>query len=446
MRLYHSPSSIELGRECQRKWALRYLDHVRDPEPNWLDFAEAFPKLPPCDHDPRLRHVYTGQCRRCSKLRSAALGKALHANGEATYLGEPLPFATGFVFDVWSHGCHLLPYREECVEVHVEQAIGAEAIEDEHHDTAMRVGPIAVVGYQDAVTWAHAPAAVAKRIAFDLPWPGSVPLLLDYKTSKNIKEYAKTPSVLRRDLACNAYSLDLMRTYGHSQQPCRWLYFQTHPEKRLSVPVDVIIERQQAEDIVGAAAEFAARELDPLERTEDAPYNLESCDEYGCCLMHESVGGPCKAKRSIGARVMKTTRTKRAVRKGETMGMTAEQKARWAKNHAPDAAEATAPAETAATTDTAATETAAVAAATEPPGRRRKRKAPAAAATASAEAPAAEAPGPVDALSAIKQLVAERDEAEQLVADINGRLSELRDALSAALGEVEVDVDEAEAE
>lgn len=411
---------------CVRAWAYRYIAGIRDPEPDWATYARGLPTR--CGHDPRLRDARNGQCRKCRKLRSQALGKALHAIGEATYRGEPLPAqASGLPLAVWASGATLLPHPDECVEIEVEAEIGDETIESEHFTRAMRVGPILIAGLRDLTVRAAADVTTCEALNYTEGWL----LLVDYKTTSNIPAYAKRPDELVEDLQCNVYALDLMRETGERTQACRWVYFETKDMRR-ALPVDVAIELARAEDIVGAAADFAHRELDPIERVEDALCNTMACGAYGGCMLHESVGGPCTARRRAGAMIQSLIRVQKApaIEGKKRMAIDKSKYAHLAAN-APAVSE-TAPA--AAAPAAAAPAAASAPAPAQPAASTTKRRGrpPAAQTTPAATTTAPES---VDVLGAIKALVSERDAAVARVQSLDQKLGEARAALAEALGE-----------
>jgi len=66
------------------------------------------------------------------------------------------------------------------------------------------------------------------------------------------------------------------------------------------MPVNVVVPLEHAIKIVEPAAALA-RELDQLERVDDAEQILTACYDYGGCQYHASTGGPCETVRSVGA-------------------------------------------------------------------------------------------------------------------------------------------------
>lgn len=302
-RRYHSPSSTELGRRCQRAFAYCYLDGLRDPDVPWRE--EMATRLPPGV---------------TPKQRSGALGVAGHGVIERWYTG------TGSAADwhtypgqVVEAGRHLLP-QPHAVEARVEVPIGCEPLppkpdgaEDNGPTVGMTAGGILWAGYRDLVAVG---APELARLRIDAP-DGIA--LFDHKTTASIRRYAKSTSELADDLQCNLYALATMNEAGRDIMPARWVYYETK-EVRRALPIDVTIERARAEEIVGRAAELA-RTLDAIERSVDAPQNVNACGDYGGCSYHVSAGGPCNARRSAGQLIK--------LGKGRMMALTEEQRAKF---------------------------------------------------------------------------------------------------------------------
>jgi hypothetical protein len=120
--------------------------------------------------------------------------------------------------------------------------------------------------------------------------------------------------------------------------PARWVYFETKRVRR-ALPTDVLIEYSRAVDVVSAAAE-TTRTLDAIERSSDAPQNVNACEDYGGCSYHVSKGGPCDARRSVGKLISLRLKGKKS------MALTEEQKAKFAKFGKKDGATPPADAET----------------------------------------------------------------------------------------------------
>src|SRR5690606_14470097 len=100
-------------------------------------------------------------------------------------------------------------------------------------------------------------------------------------------------------LQSNLYGLAVMWRDDMPRISARWVYMASKRTRRAE-PRDVTIERTRACDIVGAAAEFA-RHLKTIPSSADARPNTNACGDYGGCEFRSDLGGPCRAKRSVGA-------------------------------------------------------------------------------------------------------------------------------------------------
>jgi hypothetical protein len=305
-RPYHSPSSIATGQACPRKWALRYIAGLREPETP----AQAF-------------------------------GKGGHSTLEGHYEGREVDWTTP-AGRVVHAGLHLLPAPDRCELIEVEHGIGRVPLPPSHAHgserkptTALLVHGVKFGGFRDLLvqpTWAE-----ALRIGVT---PG-VPTTHDWKFTSSIGQYALTPESLARDVQASTYALDACERFKHRAHWVRWVYFQRKGARR-TLPIVACITRDQALDVLEKPAALA-RELDTLERVEDAPQNPRACGDYGGCKYHVQAGGPCDARRSIGALIQA-----RVIRKDpRIMALTEEQKAKF--NKAKAGAATPAPAEDAAT-------------------------------------------------------------------------------------------------
>ncbi len=278
-RPYHSPSSIATGRRCQRAWAYCYIEGRRTPEVPWQEsWAERLPE----GVTPR--------------MRSTALGKAMHAIGESWYRHEAPAWST-YPAQVFLSGAHLVPHPDRVATVHVEQAIGdlphVVPVNAHAPPTALDVHGVRFAGFKDLV--AHAPAELA-RLGMRGEWG-----LFDYKSTASIARYALTPATLLEDVQCNLYALDVLERTGLDEIAARWVYFETK-RKRQALPVDVVVTRAHALTVLQPIADVA-RELDAIESVEDATPNPDACGDYGGCEHHVSQGGPCKARRALGLQI-----------------------------------------------------------------------------------------------------------------------------------------------
>ncbi len=262
-RRYHSASSIRLGQRCPRAWAYAYIAGLREPDVDWAEI-EAGRIVPP-------------------RTRSLSLGKAVHAMGEAYFGGSRAPYAwQSLPGQIFASGIGALPLPAACDEIEVERPIGDVAVEGAPGGRVLELHGVRWAGCRDL--------AVRQNNAW---------LQVDYKTTASLARYALTPEALRNDLQCAIYVVDLARRLGLSEVECRWLYLETKAVRR-AMPVNVVVPLEHAIKIVEPAAALA-RELDKLERVEDAEQVLTACYDYGGCQYHASAGGPCETVRSVGA-------------------------------------------------------------------------------------------------------------------------------------------------
>jgi hypothetical protein len=220
--------------------------------------------------------------------RSLALGKAVHAVLEDHFEGRA-PDWLGFPGQVAASGVHLLPLPSH--DLRVERAIGTTTgqeiapDEDGRPRYTVTIGGVPWLGYVD----------LSDPRGVEL---GS-PVLYDYKSTKSIKRYAKTPVELEADLQANLYAYDLMTELRLDLLDCRWIYFETD-RTRKSEPRDFTVTRPRALDVIETAAEDA-KLLDSIDHIDQAPMNTNACADFGGCEYHEKVGGPCSARVAIGA-------------------------------------------------------------------------------------------------------------------------------------------------
>lgn len=336
-----------------RAWALRYIAKIRDPEVAWEDIESKRVRVL------RRDEIVRNPKRECTpKQKSASLGKAMHSVFETWYDGGD-PNWYNLPGQIAESGRHLLPAPDQCLVVLPEEPIGITKLVVTPEDVALGkpsvaldVGGILFAGYKDlrvCITRRERDRLGLSGLgAFDGGW-----LLCDYKSTRDIFEYTKTPEDLFDDLQACLYTVDCTRITGHTTQACRWVYFETQQVRR-ALPVDTVIPRDHALEVVAHATRLA-RELDQIETVEQAPANLEACELYGGCRHHASKGGTCKVRRRIGALVQLTTKGK------NEMAMTEEQKAEMrAKIEAQRAALAAGKAPTVAKPSKPATETAEV--------------------------------------------------------------------------------------
>jgi hypothetical protein len=268
---------------CDRAWAYRYIAKLREPEVAWNDA-----KAPP-------------------RLRSKALGTAVHAVGEAWQTpGARSPDWRSLPGQIFLSGAHYIPHPERVHEARVEAQLGAVPLPLSKHAD----GP--TVAYElHGVLWAgkrdllvSAPGEFIRlKIAAPDGWA-----LYDYKSSASIERYALTPVELERDPQANLYTHATCTELGLDEIPARWVYFETKKVRR-AMPVDATVQRSNAYEIMGPLAEKAKR-LDLIASVEDAEMNTGACGEYGGCYYHVSQGGPCNARRSLGGLIQARVRKK----------------------------------------------------------------------------------------------------------------------------------------
>jgi len=271
-RPYHSASSVALGARCQRAWAYRYLDGMRDPDVAWTDVT---PDTPP-------------------RQRSCALGKAVHATAEAWYRDER-PDWQSLPGQILLSGAGYLPHPDRCERVEVEQAIGDEptGLPAPRPPTTVEIHGVRWGGFIDLVAWPS--QSEHARL-----WPARIPsgpVPIDHKTTASIARYAKTADELVRDPAATIYALDVMTRHGLDALYARWVYYESKRVRR-ALPVDFSLTRAGALDVIAPAAELA-KHLDTIPSSADAACSADACDDYGGCPYHPRQGGPCDVRRGI---------------------------------------------------------------------------------------------------------------------------------------------------
>jgi hypothetical protein len=165
-------------------------------------------------------------------------------------------------------------------------------------------------------------------------------LLDDYKTSSSIQRYALTEAELLADVQANLYGYATCVEFGQDFTPARWVYFETKKVRRAKA-VDVDIHHDAALAVLEPACALA-RQLDTLVYASAAAKNPLACGDYGGCQYHQSRGGPCDARRSIGGLIQA-----RVKKKEPTMAISPDIKSKFSKlkGAAPADAPAEAPAE-----------------------------------------------------------------------------------------------------
>jgi hypothetical protein len=321
-RPYYSPSALAVGERCPHAWALCYLDGLREPSIDWADIEAGAvvvgnPTRHPCPQCGRGLVEVDSQRAACpvcnvelpranSRQRGASVGSALHAHLEEHYRGGE-PDWTSTVGEIAAAGLGLLPRREACVRVEVEHAIGDVPTGCERPPVAMLVHGVPLGGFRDLVARPDDAECARLRATGALIERGE-PLLVDYKGTSNVANWAKSTDTLRADTAACAYALDVMRQEGLDSIACRWVYFQTK-NKRAAKAVDFRLTAAECERTLAEPCRLA-RELDAIESSAEAPRNTRRCTDFlmpdrqsggwqGGCEYHCTAGGPCDARRSL---------------------------------------------------------------------------------------------------------------------------------------------------
>lgn len=380
-RLYHSPSSLELGRRCARAWAYRYIAGIRDPELTYEAIERGA--------------VHT------NRQRSTALGKAVHSLFEAYWRNEKVDW-TSFPGQIAASGLGYLPWAGK--------GTPSPELQIGNQPTGLAEGEGAPLRIKLFGTW----WAGSRDLVWlePSPRPDEGLSLWDYKTSASIARYAKTPDDLQRDLQCNLYALVTMIEDAYvTELPCTWLYLETKSVRR-AAPVRTTISLANAERVVQSWVPIAQR-LDAIESVDAAAPNPDACAAYGGCPHHVSQGGPCTALRNIGALL--------SARRKSRMPLTPELKAKFERHVAP--AEGTPAAEAQATAQAAATEAA----------KPRRGRPPKAAVPPPAEAPAIPEEG---VAVAVETLSSDPSEAVLQLAEALREAREKREALDVEIADL----------
>lgn len=295
---------------CLRAWAFRYIAKLRTPEVPWAGVAHyvADRKKDARNvrwwRDPKskipapasLFEPWTPGMPVMQKVRSGALGKAVHDRLEGWYLGQAVRW-DDFAGQVALSGTYLLPHPSKCHDGGTETYIGHTpyARKFEHDPPVVRVvNGVTWSGKRDLVV--SAPGEFL-RLGINAPdgWA-----LCDYKSSADIGRYALTADELHTDFQANLYTYDTCDTLKIQELPCHWVYFGTKTEKRHAEARDTTITLDEAARVVERASDDV-RQWDTIQNVNDAPCNTDVCGEYGGCMYHKSAGGPCDAQRSIAA-------------------------------------------------------------------------------------------------------------------------------------------------
>lgn len=250
-----SASQVTLYRECARKWAWKHIAKIETPQHPAAALGDEVEK------GQLVPYLRDGRPFDFTKPSGYI------ANSGLEYLPEPktpgLQFQHKFVIPspTWSTG----PGGER-----------------EH------IG-FGYIGYKD---FTHADSKILPNIpSFE---GGAVPLVGDFKTTSNVKEYAKTEETLRTDVQANLYAFDAMYQTGSRVIDLVWITMQTGEVRRAvrahyrahasdvaeqfvrinetATEIHQIRKKSQAPSAPGAAAY-------PL----TLPKNLSMCEEFKGC-------------------------------------------------------------------------------------------------------------------------------------------------------------------
>lgn len=231
---YYSPTQITTYIECARKWAWKRIAKVETPQ-----------------------------------AASAELGSRTHGVLER-YLGQgirPDFVAHRKAAEVACSGLHLLP----------EPKTKGMQLEREFRFKSLRTGFV-YGGLKDVEL---APGSPVAALGFD----GSVPIVLDHKTTKSINKYAKSGDDLLFDAQSTIYAIDSMVRFSAPSADLAWIYYQTEGPRRAS-PTTVRLESEHAARVLDAIESVASEADSALERglqPQDLPPNPDACGAYGGC-------------------------------------------------------------------------------------------------------------------------------------------------------------------
>jgi hypothetical protein len=280
-RLYQSPSSVKMGDNaspsgCELAYAYRYVAGLREPEVAWRDIRTGVIEVAPWGVRPA-----DGQCT--PGQRSKALGVALHRFMQRWALGKRVRW-TSLIGQIAASGIHLCPPPGG--EQLLETALGDHPLPPSRHKDAPTHGLLI-----DRMVWVGLLDRLVKV--------GGLWLLIDYKSSADLKKYVPTPEALAVDLAACLYVVGVCRRLGLSRLACRWIYFETKKVRR-AVAVDFSITLKDALRVVRSYGE-TARHLTTIRAVDQATPNPnpEACDAYGGCYYARKLGGPCTVRRSF---------------------------------------------------------------------------------------------------------------------------------------------------
>jgi hypothetical protein len=285
VRPYHSASSIALGDEanegCERAWAIRYIDGIKDVDVAWADIENG------------------ADCT--TKQRSCSLGKEFHARAEGYLLGQTVDL-TDLPGEMLHAYMEYLPDPTACVRMHTEEAYGSHPLglikyvpdpqqkgnfiptpETAHKPpTCLIIEDVKWAGFIDYMALPF-PSEV-RRLGAELgpaPFGSVAPIVGDHKSCANIARYAQTPATLPSDLAACLYAYAVCQQYGIDAVACRWGYSESKAVRRAAA-CDALITRVGALERIRIAAPIA-RHLDTLKSSAEARPNPAACPKYGGC-------------------------------------------------------------------------------------------------------------------------------------------------------------------
>jgi hypothetical protein len=291
---HHSASSLTTASQCERKWWYENVERIREPDVEW-DAVAGFK----FDRARRL-WVGPGGATCTSKQRGGARGTALHALLEAYYSGQAVDWSSHIGQIAMSGRAHL-PHREACLEIRIEECIGDEPYPAEHDPerTALVFGDVRILGYVDLEVRLDPAGDEAKRLGIvDALRRGGGWYTFDYKTSRDVAEYALDPAEAVVDPQGILYSAAGMIRTDTEARGMRWVYMQTET-KSFSKPVDALFTYEGSRVHLTTLVDRAGA-LQTKTSIDDCLPNTEHCDEYGGCPHHHTRGGPCTAQRPVG--------------------------------------------------------------------------------------------------------------------------------------------------
>lgn len=245
----YSASQVESFDDCQRKWAWRYRDRIKRDKP------------------------------------SRVLGNAVH-DVLAKWLSHATPIDTSTEAGrIALTGIHVLP-APKTPGLEVEGVPIGEPGDKKLF--GLRVGGHLFCGVKDVQDLTRVP-----------------PLVIDHKTSKDPRRYAKTADMLTDDVQACLYAADAMVRTGSDTCDLRWVYYSTR-KPSLPIVVDRRVTREQIEmrleRAVQSAQRMAAYHAANVAAI-DVPPNPNACEAFGGCDYKDLCGefSPTERIRAIMA-------------------------------------------------------------------------------------------------------------------------------------------------